>query len=404
MFNKFPAYKMYLLFSCLNALFSSLIFTVTMVYQIEVVHLNSLQLVLAGTTFEVVNFFFEIPTGVVADTYSRKLSIIIGIAMIGCGFIIQGSFPNYFAILVSQILWGIGSTFTSGAVEAWIAEEEPALNISKVYLKGAQVGQISSIIGIVVSTALGNHSLAFPICFGGGMFIVLSLFLAIFMPEKHFRSAAPSELNTFRKMSFAFKSGLKIIAAEPILIMMMLIALFTGLASEGYDRLNVAHFLKDTVFPQLLNFKPVTWFGIFGILGMLISSLMIQVINNRNIKGDHNSIEILLITNVIYMLSMIIFGLTKNFQLMLATYLTLNMIRAINKPILNSLMNRHIKGNARATVLSTNAQINALGEVLGGPVIGIIANVFSIGVGLSATAFFLLPIIAIFIHLKICRL
>lgn len=403
MITKLTAYKMYLNFSFLNALFSSLIFTVTMVYQVEVVHLNPLQLILAGTTFEVVNFIFQIPTGMIADMYSRKLSILIGLFMIGSGFIIQGSFPNYAAILVSQIFWGIGSTFTNGAVEAWIAEEEPSRNINDVYLKGAQFGLIGSVIGILFSVILGNYSISFPICLGGGMLIVLCLFLAIFMPEYHFSPLAPSEMNTFRKMSFTFKSGVKIIKADTILTMLVLIALFTGLASEGYDRLNTAHFLKDTLFPQWLNLKPVSWIGIFGILGMLISTCVMQVINNRKYKDDHSNIGILLMTNLLYMLAMIIFGIAKNFSLMLASYLVLNMLKAINKPIMNSLANSHIHGGARATVLSTNEQINSLGEVLGGPIIGMIANKFSIGAGISSTAFFLLPIIIIFLKLMISK-
>lgn len=396
MIKEFPAYRMYLIFSCCSALFASLIFTVTMVYQVEIVHLNPLQLVLAGTLFEVVNFLFEIPTGVVADTYSRKLSIIIGMALFGFGFIIQGGFATYSAVLVSQIFWGIGSTFTSGAVEAWIAEEETTGNIDSVFIKGAQFGQIGSIIGIIVGAILGNYSLALPIRLGGGLLIVLSLFLAKFMPEDHFRSTAPSEMNTFRKMSFTFKSGIKIIKAESILTMMMLIALFSGLASEGYDRLNTAHFLKDAALPRLFHFKPVTWFGIFGIAGTLISAFMMQVVKNRKKGGVQENIGILLKTNLFYMLGMIIFGITKNFGLMLAAFLLLNMLKTVNRPIMNSLLNSHIKGNSRATVFSTNEQVNALGEVCGGPIIGIVASRFSIGAGIASTAFFLLPIIIIF--------
>jgi DHA3 family tetracycline resistance protein-like MFS transporter len=400
MFKKLSAYRIYLNFSFLNALFSSLVFTVTMIYQVEVVHLNPLQLILAGTTFEVVNFIFQIPTGVIADLYSRKLSIILGMAMMGCGFIIQGSFPNYAAVLVSQIFWGVGSTFTNGAVEAWIAEEETSRNIHTVYLKGTQSGQIGSVIGILLSVVLGNYSLALPIRLGGGMLVVLSLFLAFFMPEYRFSPVTPSELNTFRKMSFTFRSGLRVIKADRILTLFLLIALFNGLASEGYDRLNTAHFLKDTSFPQWLNLKPVTWIGIFGILAMLISTGVMQIINNRKYQDDPSRIGLLLMTNLFYLVNMIIFGITQNFSLMLAAYLFLNMLKTINKPIMNSLANNHIQGCARATVFSTNEQMNSLGEVLGGPIIGIIANKFSIGAGITSTAFFLLPIPIIFDKLR----
>jgi hypothetical protein len=71
-----------------------------------------------GTTLEGCIFLFEVPTGVVADVYSRRLSIIIGFFLIGAGFIVEGSFPVFGAVLLSQVFWGIGYTFTSGATES----------------------------------------------------------------------------------------------------------------------------------------------------------------------------------------------------------------------------------------------------------------------------------------------
>lgn len=399
--RKLTAYKTYLIYSCLCAAFFSLIFTVSQIYQVEIIHLSPMQLILAGTTFEITNFICEIPTGVVADIYSRRLSIIIGTALIGLGFVIQGIFPNYIAVLVSQVFWGIGSTFTSGAVEAWISSENGSGNLNSIYLKGAQVGQIGSLFGIILSTILGNYSISLPICLGGGMLISLSLFLVVFMPEYHFNSAAPEQMNSFGKMFFTFKAGLKIIKAKNILMMMMLIALFNGLASEGYDRLNAAHFLKDTALPKLWNLKPVTWFGIFGVAGMLISSFVMQVvIKKQKGRDDNKSIGMLLIINLLYMLSMMIFGLTKNFGIMLSAYLSINALKSINRPIMNALLSIHIDENVRATVLSTNGQINSLGEMIGGPIIGIIADKYSIGVGITTTVIFLIPVSIIFLKLK----
>ncbi|HET8558834.1 MAG TPA: hypothetical protein VFL58_16125, partial [Gaiellaceae bacterium] len=48
------------------------------VYLVRTLHLSPLQLVLMGTAMEGAVFLFEVPTGVVADTYSRKLSLILG--------------------------------------------------------------------------------------------------------------------------------------------------------------------------------------------------------------------------------------------------------------------------------------------------------------------------------------
>jgi DHA3 family tetracycline resistance protein-like MFS transporter len=52
-------------------------------------------LVLVGTVLEPSVFIFEIPTGIVADVYSRRLSIIIGQVLIGLGFMVEGLFPVF---------------------------------------------------------------------------------------------------------------------------------------------------------------------------------------------------------------------------------------------------------------------------------------------------------------------
>ncbi|MGM9535443.1 MAG: MFS transporter, partial [Intestinibacter sp.] len=211
MVNKLSAYKTYLLFSAITAMCFSLVATVMIVYHIETVHLNPLQLILVGTTLEVACFIFEIPTGIVADVYSRKLSIVIGVVLTGVGFILEGSISSFVFVLVAQIVWGLGSTFISGSVEAWIAEEEKDKDLDKIYIKGAQAGQIGSVIGIVLSTVIANLSVRLPIIVSGVLFIILALFLWLYMPENNFKSSAPEDLNTFKKMGYTFKSGLKFI-------------------------------------------------------------------------------------------------------------------------------------------------------------------------------------------------
>src|SRR5574344_2210006 len=113
MVNKLSAYKIYLLFSAITAMCFSLAATVMIVYHIAQVHLNPLQLILVGTTLETACFLFEIPTGIVADVYSRKLSIIIGTVLIGLGFILEGSVASFIFVLAAQVIWGLGSTFVS---------------------------------------------------------------------------------------------------------------------------------------------------------------------------------------------------------------------------------------------------------------------------------------------------
>ena len=62
----------------------------SIVYHLEVVQLDAFQLVLVGTVLETSCFLFEIPTGVVADLYSRRRSVLIGMFLYGLGFLMGG--------------------------------------------------------------------------------------------------------------------------------------------------------------------------------------------------------------------------------------------------------------------------------------------------------------------------
>lgn len=397
MIKKLSAYKIYLLFSAITAMCFSMAATVMILYHIEKVHLNPLQLILVGTTLEAACFLFEIPTGIVADIYSRKLSIIIGTALTGLGFILEGSISSFVFVLAAQIIWGLGSTFVSGAVEAWIAEEEKTKDLDQIYIRGAQAGQIGTVIGIILSTIIGNLSIRLPIIFSGCLFIIFALFLAVYMPENNFNPSAPEDLNTFKKMGYTFKSGLKFIKSKLIIIILLSVTLFYGLSSEGYDRLSSAHFLQDTTLPKIGSLQPVTWFGIFGIAGMILSVIVMQFIaKNLEERDKLQSGKVLLATNIFYIFSMLVFALTRNFSLMLIAYLTTNMFRTINDPIFNAWLNGHIDDSARATVLSINGQVDALGQILGGPIIGVIATKISVSIGIASTSLLLTPILVLY--------
>ena len=398
MVNKLSAYKTYLLFSAIAAMCFSLVTTVMVVYHIEIVHLNPLQLIIVGTTLELACFIFEIPTGIVADVYSRKLSIVIGGVLTGVGFILEGSISSFVFVLVAQIVWGLGSTFISGSLEAWIAEEEKNKDLDEIYIKGAQAGQIGAFIGIVLSTVIANFSVRLPIIVSGVLFIILALFLWLYMPENNFKPSAPGDLNTFKKMVYTFKSGLKIVKSKSIIMILLAVTLFYGLSSEGYDRLSNAHFLQDTTLPKLGNLSSVTWFGIFGILGMILSFIVMHFMA-KNLKNEDNrkNGKLLLCINILYISSMLIFALTKNFSLMLIAYLATNTFRIINEPIFSAWLNGHIDDNSRATVLSINGQMNSLGQILGGPIIGIIATNISVSIGIACTSLLVTPVLVLYI-------
>ena len=129
------------------------------VYLVSELHLSPLQLVLMGTAMEGAVFLFEIPTGVVADTYSRRLSLVIGYLGTGAAWVAVGLVSAPWLIIVLWALWGFAYTFTSGAEEAWITDEVGATNVGTVFLRGARYGQAGAVVGLLLQVAVGVVSL-----------------------------------------------------------------------------------------------------------------------------------------------------------------------------------------------------------------------------------------------------
>src|SRR5512143_1730017 len=161
----------------------SMMFVVTSLYEATVAGLTPLQLVLVGTTIEASVFPFETPTGVIADPDSRRLSIIIGYGIMGVGFLVEGLFPAFLPILLAQVIWGLGYTFTSGATQAWITDEigeEPA---NRLFLRATQIGLFSSLLGMGAASLVGAQNVALPILVGAVVVILIGVTLIFIMPE-----------------------------------------------------------------------------------------------------------------------------------------------------------------------------------------------------------------------------
>ncbi len=392
---KWDAYRVYLILSGVSSFAFAVIFTLNLVYQGEVVGLTPLQLVLVGTTLEATAFLFEIPTGIVADLYSRRLSVLIGFFLIGVGFVIEGALPFFWAVLLNQVIWGIGITFTSGALEAWIVDEVGEARMGHILMRGSQVGQIGGVVGIVVSVALGSITLALPVVAGGLILIALTALLIVVMPENGFHPLPPAERgSSWASMARTVRSTVKLVRLRPMLVTFLAVGLVLGLYSEGYDRLWRAHLLDDIGLPGLGTLQPVVWFGIISGVSMLLVALLTEVIRRRvDTKNQPAVSRTLVVLYGIVVVAMLIFGLAGQFPLALAALFVINALRGTTEPLLSTWTNQHIDSSIRATVLSSLGQIDAIGQIGGGPVVGLIGDRLGLRAALSTSALLLAPVV-----------
>ncbi|HEY3561674.1 MAG TPA: MFS transporter [Kribbella sp.] len=396
--------RTYYVYNAAWAFLAALSFTLSAVYYVRDAGLNPLQMVLVGTTLELACFLFEIPTGIVADLYSRRLSIVIGFVLIGAGFLLQGLVPAFLAILAAQVLWGIGFTFTSGADQAWITDELGAERVDGVFVRAQQFELGGTIAGTVTAGALGLINLPLPMVVSGAGMILLALVLAVFMREQNFHRTPREERETFRQLAETFRSGLEVARRRPVVRTLVIISLIAGLASEAFDRLWSVKLLTFN-FPTVFGTSdPALWFTALALAGTLLSlgaSLLLNRFSAARLQASHPT-GILATLAALDGLGIFLFVFAGHLWLALAALWLRQIADTVASPIHSAWLNRHIDSRSRATVLSMVSQANAIGQVAGGPPLGALGR-RSLRGALLASGLIWIPIPALYLRLRTAR-
>ncbi len=391
---KKDAYRVYLLTRFFQSLFFTTIGTYTALYRINVVGLNPLQLVLVGTVLEITTFFFEIPTGVVADVFSRKISTVIGVILVGLGFMFEALFPTFITVLIAQVIWGIGFTFISGAREAWITGEVGETTANKAFFTGARLSQVGAFLGVLISMVLATISVRLPIFVGGLFHALWGISLFFLMPEEHFHSTKPEERSNWHHMWHTLKSGISVVKQSRLLLVVIVAGGIYGMFSEGFDRLWTAHLIKNFAFPTVLSISQTTWFGIIYLVTLVFTYIGIGIVNKHVDKESESAIIkgfVVLIGGI--MLATLGFAFAPNFYVAVICTWFVFMFREATSPLYNGILNKESVEHVRATVFSIASQSNALGQIVGGPILGFIATYFSLRTGMFGAAFALFPVL-----------
>jgi DHA3 family tetracycline resistance protein-like MFS transporter len=390
-------FTVYLILEFCASLLFSLIFTVSQLYYVTVVGLTPLQLVLTGTILEATVFLFEIPTGVLADVKSRRLSVIIGYALMGIGFVVEGSFAFFATVALAQVLWGFGYTFTSGATQAWVADELGEERAGPAFLRGTQAAQAGALVAIPIAVALGSISLRLPIVLGGILMILLAFFLVLAMTEEGFTPTPPEERTTWSQMLKTVQDARQLVRRQPLLLVLLGIGLFYGLYSEGFDRLWTPHLLENVRMPWLDAVKPVVWFGLIGAVELLLSLVATEIARRRVDTNQPLPLaRALMLIAVLIILALAGFGLARTFWIALAAYWLIGALRSIADPLHTAWLNLSIDDpQVRATLFSVSGQADAIGQIAGGPAVGAIGN-RSIRAALVTSALLLSPVLPLY--------
>lgn len=394
----------YMVLSAGQALCFSLFFTVHLIYHVTVVGLNPFQLVLVGTVLEITCFLFEVPTGIVADVFSRRLSILVGVGLIGGAYVLEGSIPRFWAVLCGQVVWGLGYTFTSGAMQAWITDEVGEERVGPIFLRSRQMWLVGGLAGTLLSVSLGLANIQLPMVLAGVGMVALAAGLALAMPETHMVPTPTAHRSTFRHMKATAQDGYRLAMARPVVRVIIAISLVGGLAGEAYDRLAVPSIIGRFGFPSLFGSdSPVLWFGLSSVVAKLLSLLASEVFKRRNpaALGVGTPARLLAICSAVQVAAVAVFAVSGNLWLAFGMLWVRPIVESVTEPVEAAWLNRNLDPATRATVISMTGQANSIGQVVGGPSLGLVGNAVSIKAALLASALVLSPTVALYRRLAV---
>src|SRR3954468_17593726 len=169
--------RTYLVLLLGNTLAASLIWGINTIFLLDA-GLSNFQAFGANAFFAAGMVLFEVPTGVVADTVGRRASYLLGTVTLAASTLLYVVLwqveAAFWAWAVASVLLGLGFTFFSGAVEAWLVDALTATgfdgDLEDVFGRGQIVSGVAMLTGSVAGGAIAQAtSLGVPFLVRGGV-------------------------------------------------------------------------------------------------------------------------------------------------------------------------------------------------------------------------------------------
>lgn len=298
----------------------------------------------------------EVPTGVVADTYSRKASLLFGSLFVALGVAITGLSYSLAGQYLAQFFWSLGLSLTSGADEAMLYDSLKEMKAEgefpKVSGRLTAMAQASQSGAALVGGALATLDLAYPYYATAGL-LLLSCLVAVTLKEP------PRYTPADRQGYMGTVRALGPLLQKPILLTQML---FSAVLAVTFFILTFTLFQPYSIARGL----PVEWLGVafFALRGVAMGGSWVA---HRVPKwtGTHP-----LITGGTVLIAAALLALSSSPLVVgLLCFAGVGLLNAIVRPVLNDLMNREIPSHIRASAISVRSLL--FGLLLGAVQIGV---------------------------------
>jgi MFS family permease len=375
--------RIYLTLTLGNTVAASFIWGINTLFLLDA-GLSNLEAFAANAFFTVGMVVFEVPTGVVADGWGRRVSFLLGTVTLAVStyfyyLLWQLSAPFWWWAVVSVLL-GLGFTFFSGAVEAWLVDalrfEGYEGGLEAVLGKGVMVSGVAMLLGSVAGGVIAQATnLGVPFLIRVG--VLLAMFVVAFrlMHDVGFtpeRSAHPLRA-TRAVLRASTENGLK----NPPVRYVMLAAPFSA---------GVGIYVFYALQPYLLElFGDPRAYSVAGLAAALVAGA--EVLGGwlapRIRRRVHRRTTVLIVSVGLAAMILVVLGFTPTFWLALTLLTLWAVVDAAGVPVRQAYLNDMIPSKQRATVLSFDSLIGSSGGVVVQPVLGRAADAYGYAASLA---------------------
>lgn len=339
------------------------------------------------------SFIFEIPTGVIADIYGRKFSVLIGYFVQALLIIGISLFSNFYILLIIFFLWGVFGTFITGAYDAWVTDNLIYKNKKKLvedyYIKEYSIGSIGFVVAGLIGTLIVKLFGINIIWVVTGLSYILAGLILVFMAEHKITKESKGDFKTLfnhtkisAKYSYNDKRVLYFLIASFFVACFMV---FTGnIISQP--------FLKNLGFP-------VYYFGLFysaiTIIGIFTPYLVKPI--GKKIGKDNLFLSFMLFLQIV-VVSLVMF--VNKIFLGVILLVLLSFAQDLYSPVRNSYFQKLIPSKMRATLGSFRGMLVAFAFILVAPLVGYLGDALGPKVVILLGGIFLIPAIIFYLKIK----
>lgn len=307
-------------------------------------------------------FFFEVPTGAVADKVGRKYSVLIGAFLWAMGLLLYVVGSNFLVFALSEITFSLGSAFKSGADSALIYDSLKALGREKEYQgvegKARSYALYAQAIGSVLSSFLYEKNVNLPLIVSI-MFMMVTIVIALMFQEAEVDGKEGKYgVNYYLQIK---ESGKYILSNDKLKALVFFSMIFFIFYRTG--------FWYYQPYMETVNI-PVRYFGvlffIFNITAAFISKRSSYIMEKTKPKT-------LTFMAFLMIVSFLILGSVRVWPGVFAILLQ-QVARGIYRPVTTKYLNKHIPSDKRATILSFQSLCTNLSVAAAFPLMGILKD------------------------------